>query len=388
MSDTLLNIRHLAAVTAILRTGSVTQAARLVNLTQPAVTQGIARLEQQLGLPLFTRGAAGMAPTEAGRLLAARAEVALRLIASPRVTATQMRAFMALARAGSYPAAATRTGLSEASLHRAVADLAVGLGHRLVERRGRGIMLTARGQAMARAFRLADAELRSARAELAALRGLEIGRISVGAMPLSRARLLPAAVAAFHHRHPGVEFALLEGSHAELIGPLRDGEIDLLVGALRDPPPGDDVVQQPLFVDRPVVLGRAGHPLASASGPIGLDRIGQFAWVLPGGDTPLRREWRQMFEAAGRAAPAVPIESGSVMMTRELLMQSDFLTLLSPDQVAVELEAGWLVRIADAPAAISRTIGLTTRADWRPTRMQRHFIAALETAASTLVKTD
>lgn len=376
-----MNIRHLGAVAAIVRSGSVTEAARLVNLTQPAVTQGIAKLEQQLGVSLFERTIIGMSPTQAGRMLAIRADAALRLIASPRVTATQMRAFIALARTGSYAAAAARTRLSEGSLHRAVADLSLGLGQRLTERRGRGLMLTVRGQAVARRFRLAEAELRSAIAELAALQGRDVGRISVGAMPLSRARLLPAAVADFHNKHPQIEIAIAEGSHAELVGPLRDGELDLIVGALRDPPPGDDLIQRKLFVDRPVVLGRARHPLALSKDPVRLKHLGVFPWIMPAEGTPLRGQWCQMFNAAARLPPPVPIESGSVMMIRELLVKSDFLTLLSPDQVAVELEAGWLVKIADVPIDVSRTIGLTVRADWRPTRLQHSFIAALETEA-------
>jgi DNA-binding transcriptional LysR family regulator len=383
MDEALMNIRHLRAVAAIVRSGSVTGAARLVSLTQPAVTQGVAKLERHLGLPLFERAPGGMVPTEAGRMLAARAEAALRLIASPRVTATQMRAFLALARTGSYAAAAAQTGLGEASLHRAVADLAVGLGHRLADRRGRGIALTQRGQSVARMFGLAEAELRSAVAELAALEGREVGRISIGAMPLSRARLLPNAVAAFHNAHPQTEIAIVEGSHAELVGPLRDGDIDLMVGALRDPSPGDDLHQQPLFVDRPVILARSGHPLAGRVS-LGPEDLTRFGWIVPAEGTPLRRQWRLMFDAAGLETPSVPIECGSVIMVRQLLVQSDFLTLLSPDQVAVELEAGWLVRVADAPGEISRTIGITTRADWRPTRLQQGFITALETEAAAI----
>lgn len=378
-----MNIRHLRAAAAVVRTGSVTAAARLVNLTQPAVTQGLAKLEAQLGLPLFERLAGGMQATEAGRSLAARTEAALRLIASPRVTSTQMRAFLALARTGSYAAAAAQTGLGEASLHRAVADLAVGLGQRLVERRGRGIALTTRGQAVARNFRLAEGELRSALAELAALQGREVGRISIGAMPLSRARLLPNAVAAFHRSHPEVDISIAEGSHVELVGPLRDGEIDLMVGALRNPAPGDDLIQQTLFVDRPVILGRSGHPLASSGAPCST-HLDRFGWVIPGEGTPLRQQWRQMFEAAGHTPPKVMIECGSAMMVRQLLVQSDYLTLLSPDQVAVELEAGWLVKVGDAPGEISRTIGMTMRADWRPTELQRRFIHAIEQEAALI----
>ncbi len=39
-----------------------------------------------------------------------------------------------------------------------------------------------------------------------------------------------------------------------------------------------------------------------------------------------------------------------------------------------------LVDIGAGPGAVSRTIGLTTRADWRPTRMQQRFMDAVERA--------
>ena len=379
-----LNLRHLKAVVAIAASGSVSAAARLVNLTQPAVTQGLAKLEAQLGERLFDRRPGGMEPTEAARLLAPRAEAALRLIASPRVTAPQMRAFNLLARHGSYAAAAAASGMREASLHRAVADLSAGLGQRLVERRGRGIALTARGLAVARRFRLSEAELRAAVAELSALGGREVGRIAVGAMPLSRARLIPNAVAAFHKGRPDAAIAISEGAHAELIGPLRDGEIDLMVGALRDISPAEDLVQTALFVDRPVILARAGHPLALAQRPPSAAALARFDWIVPPQGTPLRTQWEQIFRAEGDAPPRVAIECGSVIIVRQLLVQTDFLTLLSPDQVAVELEAGWLTRIGLAPGQPSRTIGMTTRAEWRPTRLQAHFVALLHAEAERI----
>ena len=51
-------------------------------------------------------------------------------------------------------------------------------------------------------------------------------------------------------------------------------------------------------------------------------------------------------------------------------------------ELALELEAGLLIDIGPAPGAISRTIGLTTRADWRPTRLQQQFMAAIDQAAA------
>jgi hypothetical protein len=72
------------------------------------------------------------------------------------------------------------------------------------------------------------------------------------------------------------------------------------------------------------------------------------------------------------------------MTIRQLLVGGDYLTLLSYDQLALELEAGLLADIGPAPGAISRTIGLTTRADWRATRLQRQFMAAVEASVGVM----
>lgn len=374
------NIRHYAVFAATVRHGSVTRAARAVNLTQPALTQAIARLEAELGCALFERGSGGMAPTEPARLLAPRAEAAIAQIGSPRVTGTQVRAFLALAREGSYAGAAEATGLSAASLHRAVADLAVALGTRLVDRRGRRVLLTPQGERRARGFGLAMAELRSGLAEVAAWQGKAAGRIVVGAMPLSRARWLPETILRFHAAHPGVAIAVVEGSHAELAGPLRDGEIDLMLGALREGVVLEDLRQEPVFEDSPQLVMRAGHPLLAVDDPVGA-RLADYPWVLPARGTPLRQYWEGMMRAVGAEPPDVGIECGSVLTVRQLLLGSDALTLLSPAQLAVELQAGVLASLP-TPAPVRRRIGITVREGWTPTGPQAAFLALLREVAA------
>ncbi len=374
-----INVRHIAAFAATVRHGSVTRAARAVNLTQPALTQAIARLEADLGCALFERGPAGMTPTEPALLLAPRAEAAIAHVGSPRVTGTQLRAFLALARAGSYAVAAEATGLSSASLHRAVADLSVALGQRLVDRRGRSVMLTPAGERRARGFGLAMAELRSGLAEVAAWQGKAAGRVVVGAMPLSRARWLPETILRFAAAHPGVDVAVVEGSHAELSGPLRDGEVDLMLGALRDAASLDDLAQEAVFEDRPALVMRAGHPLLA--GTVNGAALAAFPWILPASDTPLRHYWEGMMRGAGAEPPRVGIECGSVLTVRQLLLGSDALTLLSPAQLAVELDAGVLATLPP-PVPVARTIGITTREGWRPTAPQAAFVALLREVAA------
>jgi len=376
-----LNLRHLRAASAIGRLGSISAAAQAIHISQPAITQGLAKLETMLGQPLFERRTNGMVATEAGRIFVPRIETALAHIISPRVTMTQLRALIALADAGSYAAASNATGLAQPSLHRAVGDLALALKRKLVERRGKGVSLTEHGRRTARRFRLARAELEAGLSELAALLGHETSLITIGAMPLSRARVLPAAVAAFHRDHPNVAINIIEGAFHELIEPLRDGDIDLMIGAMREPSPGPDVVQLPLFDDRPAVIGRKGHPAVSCEKS--LENLAQYPWIIPTSGTPLRAGWDAMFDKLSVPLPQVPIECGSVITIRQILIESDFLTLLSPDQVAVELEAGWLVKIADIPEGYTRSIGVTTRTEWRPTAMQEKFLTGLKEISKT-----
>ena len=72
-----LELRHLRVVCAIAETGSVTKAASLLGLAQPALTAQLQRIERTLGGPLFERDRRGARPTALGELVLARARVLL-----------------------------------------------------------------------------------------------------------------------------------------------------------------------------------------------------------------------------------------------------------------------------------------------------------------------
>lgn len=382
MIDPIPNIRHVAAFAATVEHGSVTRAAEIVNLTQPALTQAIAGLERELDCKLFDREPTGMRPTKLAELLAPRAKSAIGRIGSTRVTATQIRAFLALARAGSYSSAAEITGVSPASLHRAVGDLAMALGERLVGRRGRHLVLTRKGEVRARNFGLAIADLRSGFAEVSASLGRSGGRIVIGAMPLSRARWLPRAILKFRKQYPGIDLSVVEGSHAELAHPLREGQIDFLLGALRPEAELDDLEQESVFEDRPQIIMRSGHPLARST-RFPASQLARYSWIMPSAQTPLRGYWEAMLTSAGHAPPSVAIECGSVITMREILLETDMLTLLSPDQLRVEI-AGGLLLARQPPTAVLRVIGITSRRDWHPTAPQRAMLSILRDVAPHL----
>lgn len=72
-----LEIRHLRIIDAVARAGTVTEAARRLGLTQPAVSHALGELESRLGVKLFDRERRGMTPTTEGERLVRTAEAVL-----------------------------------------------------------------------------------------------------------------------------------------------------------------------------------------------------------------------------------------------------------------------------------------------------------------------
>ena len=68
-----VTLKQLRALAAVVRTGSVSGAARVLNVTPPAVTLQMRLLEETAGMPLVERPGAGVRPTEGGRELLAAA---------------------------------------------------------------------------------------------------------------------------------------------------------------------------------------------------------------------------------------------------------------------------------------------------------------------------
>ena len=86
-----MDTRSLECFVAVARIGGVRAAARELNLTQPAVTTRIKRLEDEIGFPLFERRGRGIELSERGRLFLPRAIATVEAVAETRTSATLIR---------------------------------------------------------------------------------------------------------------------------------------------------------------------------------------------------------------------------------------------------------------------------------------------------------
>ncbi len=75
-----LDTELLATFLAVVQEGCISAAARVLHLSQPAVTARVRRLEESVGAPLLVRSVRGVEPTAAGVKLAERAREVRRLL--------------------------------------------------------------------------------------------------------------------------------------------------------------------------------------------------------------------------------------------------------------------------------------------------------------------
>jgi len=73
-----MDLRQLRYFAQIVESGSLSKASRQLFIAQPALSQQLSKLEEEVGKPLFTRSSRGVAPTESGLALYHHARFMLR----------------------------------------------------------------------------------------------------------------------------------------------------------------------------------------------------------------------------------------------------------------------------------------------------------------------
>ena len=171
-----------------------------------------------------------------------------------------LRIFSAVAEAGGFTKASAVLHLSQPAVSKAVRGLERDLAMPLLERGPRAIRLTEAGTALhARARELFAVE-RSAEEELRALRGLEGGRVRVGASTTIAIYLLPPVLAAFRARYPGVKLRLVSENTRAIASLVLERRVDV---ALVEGPVADPRLEKRRWrADELVVIVPAGHRLA------------------------------------------------------------------------------------------------------------------------------
>lgn len=386
-----ISFRQLRLFEAVGRLSSVRRGSEECNVSQPAVTQALTKLEKQVGETLLERRASGSYLTPAGSIMhrrvlrmAGQIEQALVDLNVPaardgvasvanRLSRSQVRSLIAIMESASFDAAAITLGVTKASLQRASRDLEGNLRKPIFYRTAQGIVVTADGRELGRKLKLALQEVEWGLRELAAARNEGERRITIGALPFGGSVLLAAVLDSFMSEHPKAEVTVVNEGASLMMQRLRAGDVDLVIGLIQDFD-REGLSEEALASTPYEIVARRGHPL-TRKGKVSLDDLLKQEWVVAAPGSSRRACFDRLF-GDGRK-PKSAIVTSSLPIIRRLLNRSDRLTLITNYEFLNERDT--LARVPYGAIEPVPAIGITTRADWLPTQFHLDFIELLRT---------
>jgi len=297
-----------------------------------------------------------------------------------RYTLHQLRILQAVAEHGGITRAAEALHLTQPTVSMQIRQLNEVLGVALFAPRGRVLRLTAAGEEVLSFARsvVQSAELLDER--LAALEGVERGRLRMSAASTAE-YFIPRLLGAFQHAHAGISAELKVISRAAVVARLREDADDLYVMAQ---PPSEDPVIAEAFMDNPlVVIAPAAHALAKAR-RVKLAELVRHEFVLrePGAGT---RMLTDAFFAGRGLALLARLELGSNEAVKQAVIGGLGLAVISLHALRDELVHHRRIRVLDVEGMpIPSQWHLVRRADRAPSRVTRAFESFLAAQAPQL----
>lgn len=171
-----------------------------------------------------------------------------------------MRSLLAVAEHGVVTEAAAALGVSQSALSRRVAQLEEQLGAELLEREGRGVVLTEIGRLAVEEGKLLVQRYDRLRSQVKQYQELEAGVVRIGGGATAVGYLLPHAIAEFRKQHSGVVFQVREAGSRDIEEAVLRDELEL--GVVTAPTRSRELVARRLAQDRIVLVAARRHRLA------------------------------------------------------------------------------------------------------------------------------
>ncbi len=248
-------------------------------------------------------------------------------------TAARLRAFVAVADAGSVRAAAQRLVVTESAVSAAVAALTREVGVPLLERAGRGLRLTPSGHTYASYARtilgLYEESLAAARGDV----DPEHSLLRVAAVTTAGEHVLPAVLASFRQRHPGIDLGLDVGTSEHVWALLTSHAADLVIAGR--PPRGIGAAVRAVRQNDLVVVG--------SPATAGTFAVSRTTWLMREAGSGTRVTCEGLLAELDADPPTLTLGSNGAVVAGAIAGLG--VTLASRDAVSRPLGAGDLVEL-------------------------------------------
>ena len=251
----------------------------------------------------------------------------------------------------------------------------------LTEQAGKKVRLTAAGEEVARQARRIAEQLREAGEALAALKGVEAGRLKIGVVSTAK-YFAPSLLAEFRRRHPGVEVQLTVHNRGTIVRLLAENEIDL---AIMGTPPGEFETVAREFADHPLVFIASPDSRLAQKRRIDPRQLAEETLLIrePGSGT--RSALERFLVEHGVVAGKV-MELGSNETIKQAVMAGLGISFISEHTIGLERSVGRLVRLNVNGTPVNRQWRLVHRTDKRLMPAATAFVEFMNAEGSRLIE--
>ncbi len=274
---------------------------------------------------------------------------------------TQLRYFVRVAEMGSFSKAAIELDVAQPALSRQVRLLETDLRVTLLQRTGRGVLLTEAGK---RLYDHAVSILQlvaHAREDISANRDEATGRIVVGLPPSMGRMLTLPLVDAFKQHLPKARLAIVEGLSAHIVEWISTGRVDL--GLIHNPD-ANPAIETLHVLDEPLCLVSAA-PKARAparpAAPLPFGELVKLPLVLPEPSHAIRKLLETQAALAGLKL-TIAYEVSSVSAILELVRSGHGHAVLAPSAITASGQASAFRMRPLAGSVLSSTLCMAVSA--------------------------
>lgn len=283
---------------------------------------------------------------------------------------------VAVARSGSFTAAAQAVGVSQSAITKSVADLEREIGHSVFYRTSRGVILTENGRDFVdRAARLLE-DARDLYKPRSARRDPFSGTLRIGVGPASLEWRLVEPLAELLKRHPSIRYDISSSNFESVVQQLRSGSIDVAVGFEAAFSEWSDLKRIPMGELKTTLFVRIGHPLLGKSS-LSLADLAEYDFVSPSDSRPYGEIIRNIYESRGVDWQQHLHRADYFPIVRRLVAMSDAIGVAASSYAA---SGDFKSRFAPLPDLVpwpSSPLCCALRARWEPKPAVRAFISTI-----------
>jgi DNA-binding transcriptional LysR family regulator len=288
-----------------------------------------------------------------------------------------LKTFLEVSRQKSFSRAAEKLLVTQPSISAQIRSLESSLGHRLLERGGGKVTLTAAGRVFEPFAEESLARLNHILMTIGDLERSPRGTLTVSANDSTALYVLPSFFSKFKRQYSRVALNIVRAERSKTIESVLNREVDFGVVSLpvRDPRLHVEIIHK----DELVLVVPAKHPLANEA-TVSIEKLAKYSLLVP--TQGRRREHLDNLFAERKLTPRIGMELDSNELMKRLILAEIGIGFLPRINVLAELRADQVKALSLEGVELPRDLGLISHKNRELSRAGNVFF----TVATGLVR--